>query len=247
MSLQFENAAAEPVNQQATIWHPMQISHKRMSQREVLRLEFREAGEGGVVAKDAGNIEEADAAADMAEMLTASATPMPPENTETLIHAAIEEARSELRKEWEDELSARVTTERSEVLRVCERFKAERERYFDTIEQEVVKLALAVAGRVLHREVKLDPMLLAAAVRVALEKMADGTNVTLRVPAADASAWRAIISETTESEIELVGDDSITSGECVIETGVGKVDLGVNAQLVEIERGFFDLLQRRPE
>jgi len=27
---------------------------------------------------------------------------------------------------------------------------------------------------------------------------------------------------------------------------VGKVELGVSAQLSEIERGFFDLLQKRP-
>jgi flagellar assembly protein FliH len=32
----------------------------------------------------------------------------------------------------------------------------------------------------------------------------------------------------------------------VIDTNVGTVELGVDAQLQEIERGFFDLMQRRP-
>ena len=36
------------------------------------------------------------------------------------------------------------------------------------------------------------------------------------------------------------------AGECVLETSVGKVELGVSAQLEEIEKGFFDLLQQRP-
>ena len=33
-------------------------------------------------------------------------------------------------------------------------------RYFAGVEAEVVKLALAIAARVLHREAKLDPLLL---------------------------------------------------------------------------------------
>jgi flagellar assembly protein FliH len=35
-------------------------------------------------------------------------------------------------------------------------------------------------------------------------------------------------------------------GECVLETSVGTVELGIEAQLGEIERGFFDLMQKRP-
>ena len=35
-------------------------------------------------------------------------------------------------------------------------------------------------------------------------------------------------------------------GECVMETSVGRVELGVAVQLEEIEKGFFDLLQKRP-
>ena len=37
-----------------------------------------------------------------------------------------------------------------------------------------------------------------------------------------------------------------SAGECVLETRVGTVELGVKAQLEEIEKGFFDLLQQRP-
>jgi flagellar assembly protein FliH len=32
----------------------------------------------------------------------------------------------------------------------------------------------------------------------------------------------------------------------VLDTNVGRVELGVSAQLEEIERGFFDLMQQRP-
>jgi flagellar assembly protein FliH len=44
---------------------------------------------------------------------------------------------------------------------------------------------------------------------------------------------------------QLVGDDAMQAGECTLETHLGSVDLGVRAQLAEIERGFFDLLEHR--
>jgi flagellar assembly protein FliH len=42
-------------------------------------------------------------------------------------------------------------------------------------------------------------------------------------------------------------DAGLETCEAVLETNVGTVDLGVRAQLEEIERGFFDLLEVRRE
>ena len=38
-------------------------------------------------------------------------------------------------------------------------FAQERDRYFATVEKEVVKLALAIAARILRRESQMDPLL----------------------------------------------------------------------------------------
>lgn len=163
------------------------------------------------------------------------------------IEEARREARACAREEWEREMAERVANERAAVLRSCEQFGGERARYFAGVEAEVVKLALAIAARVLHREVSLDPLLLTAAVRVALEKVAQESGVAVRVPAEDVAAWRRVFEEAAAgSGAELVGDERLGAGECVIDTNVGKVELGVSAQLAEIERGFFDLLQQRP-
>jgi flagellar assembly protein FliH len=163
------------------------------------------------------------------------------------IDAARSEARVEARREWEEELEEKIATEREGVLRTCEQFGRERATYFAGVEAEVVKLALAIAARVLHREAKLDPLLLSAAVRVALEKVAEDSAVVLRVPAAEAELWRGVFStQASESSVQVVGDERLDAGECVLDTNVGKVELGVSAQLSEIERGFFDLLQQRP-
>ncbi len=109
-----------------------------------------------------------------------------------------------------------------------------------------VKLALAVAARVLHREAKLDPLLLSGVVRVALEKVAEDSTTVLHVPASELEMWQRAFVTATESSLQLVGDERLKSGECVLNTNIGKVELGVSAQLQEIERGFFDLIQQRP-
>ena len=51
-------------------------------------------------------------------------------------------------------------------------FASERDRFLHVVEQEVVKLALAIAARILRREAQMDPLLLTGAVRVALGQLA---------------------------------------------------------------------------
>ena len=160
------------------------------------------------------------------------------------MEVARREAKAEARLEWEGELEERVLEERVRVVRACEEFGRERSKYFAAVESEVVKLALSIAARVLHREVKMDPLLLTAAVRVALGKVAENSSTVLRVPAGDVEMWRDVFG--SNDAVQVVEDERMTVGECVLETNVGKVELGVSAQLGEIEKGFFDLLEQRP-
>ncbi len=162
------------------------------------------------------------------------------------IEAARAQARIEARHEWRAEFEDGVDRERAAMAKACSQLALERERYFSEVEGEVVRLALAIAARVLHREAKLDPMLLAASVRLALEKVASETGTVLRVPVGTEERWRATLAEGGEPVPEVVGDERLTSGEVVMETSVGRVELGVAVQLEEIEKGFFDLLQKRP-
>jgi flagellar assembly protein FliH len=162
------------------------------------------------------------------------------------MEAAREEAKAEARHEWERELKERVAEERSFILKASEEFRRERARYFAGVEAEVVKLALAIAARVLHREAMLDPLLLTGVVRVALEKVAEDSAIVLRVPVSAIDMWREAFTTGPVPSLQIVGDERLRAGECVLDTNVGRVELGVSAQLEEIERGFFDLMQQRP-
>jgi flagellar assembly protein FliH len=155
--------------------------------------------------------------------------------------------RTAMRAELEVETSKWMGHERERVGAAVEQFRAAKDRYFAEVEQEVVKLALAIAARVLHREAQLDPLLLTGVVRVALEKMADRSGVVLRVAGADVASWEGALLTMQLHERPRVAEDSrLERGECVLETTMGTVELGIKVQLEEIEKGFFDLLNHRP-
>ena len=46
--------------------------------------------------------------------------------------------------------------------------------------------------------------------------------------------------------MEVKGDPAIEAHNCVLETELGVTELGLDAQLKEVEQGFFDLLAHRP-
>jgi flagellar assembly protein FliH len=71
--------------------------------------------------------------------------------------------------------------------------------------------------------------------------------VRLRVPVAHRELWAEMLRLMPAVPLrpEVVGDAEMEVSEAMLETALGRVDLGVRAQIEEIERGFFDLLEVR--
>ena len=162
---------------------------------------------------------------------------------EDRLEQAREQGREEGLKAGERRRLADLEVERSAVRHLCESFAAERKRYFKEVEEEVVRLALAIATRVLQRESAMDPTLLKGVVKVALSKLGDEKGAVLRMNSDQVKAWAV---EMKQSGVEVTGDSSLECGELRLEATGGVAELGIAAQLVEIERGFFDLLARKP-
>jgi flagellar assembly protein FliH len=162
------------------------------------------------------------------------------------VRAAFEAGRAQGRNEEHQAAQAALAAEHSAGLAqraaLVEGFAREQERYLHEVEHEVVELSLAVAARILRREAQMDPLLLTGAVRVALGQLAETTEVRLRVPESDADLWREVIAHLPNLAVrpQVLPEAGMRLGECSIETRLGSVDLGVRAQLGEIERGFFD-------
>lgn len=129
-----------------------------------------------------------------------------------------------------------------QIAALIQKFEDERGQYLHVVEREVVELALAIAARILRREAQMDPLLLTGAVRVALGQLSNGARVHLRVPRADLDMWTEAIEHIPNLAVKpsVLAEEGMPLGNCIIETELGSVDLGVRSQLREIERGFFD-------
>lgn len=224
------------------------------SERATIRpLEYRAILAAGIAADELPREEASPDLAPRADELAARVRELERELEErsrgfaTEIEAARAEAREAGRCSERGEQAELIEGMSQALSGVLAEFAAGRDRYLAQVEREVVKLALAIAARVLHRETLMDPLLLAGAVKVALGQLSDATEVRLKVPAAEKAKWSDLLRATADLPVspEIVADEALGAGECLLETKLGSVDLGVRGQLAEIERGFFDLLEQR--
>lgn len=105
-------------------------------------------------------------------------------------------------------------------------------------ERQMVQLALAIARRVVHREVSLDADLLLAMMHVALDRLSDAARVTIRLNPIDHQSVTAAMNggATLTSQVTLAADPRVARGGCRVESEYGDIDAGVDAQIQEIAR-----------
>lgn len=104
-------------------------------------------------------------------------------------------------------------------------------------ERQMVQLALAMAKRIVRREVVLDGELTLTMARVALERLGDSTSVTIRLSPEDfESTVRRHDQLRAGSRVTVVADPGVSRGGCLVESDFGYVDASVDAQFQELAR-----------
>jgi flagellar assembly protein FliH len=117
-------------------------------------------------------------------------------------------------------------------------------KLYAQVERDVVKLALEVAKKIVHREVHVDREIVQTLIKVALNHVAAKSPVTIRLHPADYNfvlEQRAASMPSGEGErdVSLLADQSIERGGCLIETECGDVDARIEEEFREVERAFF--------
>ncbi len=116
-----------------------------------------------------------------------------------------------------------LTTVRAEMIRQTER--------------QMVQLALTIARRIVQREVSLDPDLVIAMAHVALDRLGDSARVTVRLHPKDyEAAGGDRVAQLTSSNVTVTADARLSRGACRVESDMGMLDAGADAQLQEIAR-----------
>jgi len=123
-----------------------------------------------------------------------------------------------------------------------------RSRIRGEAEGDLLKLAVTIARRVLHRELTLDPESIEGLIRVALDKLQSRELCCVRVHPDQEQAIRKSLERFANSQkVELITDSSLHCGDVLFETAHGNLDASIESQLGEIERGLADRLRRLPK
>jgi flagellar assembly protein FliH len=117
-----------------------------------------------------------------------------------------------------------------------------RSRFRKESEQDLVKLSVAIARKILHRELTIDANAMLALVRVVLESIDAREVHSVRLHPADAEVVEKFLGAMgAPQRLVVTADITLERGAAIFETSRGNLDASIQTQLAEIERGFADL------
>jgi flagellar assembly protein FliH len=117
-----------------------------------------------------------------------------------------------------------------------------RERLRQAAERDLVRLAVTVAARVIHRETVMDGDAMAGLIKAAFLKVQSREISRARMHPALESVVSKTLEQCGAAGVVLMADSSLNPGELLFETSQGLLDASLNTQLGEIERGLLDQL-----
>ncbi len=164
---------------------------------------------------------------------------------EQKMRAAYQQGLQEGQASARKELGGQLEAMNARMARAIEEMSGMRQRFRQEAEEDVVKLALAVARRVLHRELTVAPDALLGLVKAALEKIEAREVHTVRIRPEDAPMVKQFLGKMgLPQRLEVVADPGLERGAAIFDSSRGALDASVETQLQEIERGLADVVRR---
>jgi flagellar assembly protein FliH len=149
------------------------------------------------------------------------------------------------RQQAKEEASAEVKTASERLAQTLAELASFKRKIRMDAEMELLNLSLAIARRILNRELLTDPEAIQGVVHAALNAIQRREIYRVRVYPAGAEAVRSALERTGAASVEIVADASLKTGDLLIETALGELDASLDTQLQEIQRGFADRLSLR--
>ena len=104
-------------------------------------------------------------------------------------------------------------------------------------ERELVRLAVAMAERIVRREVEGDAEMLTAMARVAIDRLGENVAATIHLNPADYDAMMAVRQGTPfPGSVQVVSDPQVGRGGCLVKSAFGVVDAGIDTQIREMSQ-----------
>lgn len=130
---------------------------------------------------------------------------------------------------------------RDEVQKLVDAILAERQRLWEEMEPQVVELVLEIARKVLREEIQARREATLSVIKHALRRVADTEHVRIRVHPDDLQIAREHREDFLAvcdgvRQIEIVDDQRVGGGGCIIETPGGTIDASLRTQMQSVEK-----------
>ena len=119
----------------------------------------------------------------------------------------------------------------------ADQLHAQRDHWLDQSQHEAVRLGVAIAERLLRRTLAVEPNAVLDLIRSALDWSVGADRLRVRLHPADAelvASESAAQPFAVNREIEFLSDESLTRGDCVVETPSGQTDARLEVILQRI-------------
>jgi flagellar assembly protein FliH len=146
------------------------------------------------------------------------------------------------RNAWEQEAQSRLET-------LSTNLKKQHQALLMRMEHDLLKFALAVAERIVRREVRMHDDVVIGQIQEAVRRVVGTETIKLRIHPDDEQAVRGhrgtlLAMSDTVRDLIIEADPMIDQGGCIIESPAGNVDARLSTQLRQIESALFGDVQR---
>ncbi|OQY19100.1 MAG: hypothetical protein B6I36_05080 [Desulfobacteraceae bacterium 4572_35.1] len=155
-----------------------------------------------------------------------------PQQTRDECHAAYEQGRQSAI----DEIEGKLASATRSLAAACSEITSLKEKMLQRSSDDMLRLVFVIAERVINTEISIDREIVARTVQQAIQAAVSAEEFRIKVNPEDMQVVQErkplfIASLSGLSNIEFVADPSITSGGCILESPLGRVDATIEAQL----------------
>jgi len=159
--------------------------------------------------------------------------------------AGCEAAMREVEKNIQQQIARQLSTVLPAIGKLVQTFDLSLQAWHAQWEQGVVRLATAIAARVIRREVQQTPQITLEWISESLQLITSQRKLTVRLHPEDYAALRNEV-ETLAAQLrglaptEIVADQDVSRGGCRLDTESGSIDQQIESQLQRIEEELFE-------
>jgi flagellar assembly protein FliH len=153
---------------------------------------------------------------------------------------AAEEGCKAAMKEFDKTVAAHLAPAIAAIGQMDAELRHAKQAWISQWEKDVVRLASAIAARVIRRELRVQPDITLSLLQEALDLAAGSPNVRSHLNPEDYESLggevRTLIDAMSSlGDTEVIPDASVTRGGCRVETRFGTIDQQIESQLQRIE------------